>query len=433
MKTLRHSLVLVALLVLPTSSAAQLNEVFEGLFNRLLTEDLSFSPNGRHGRHFFDAAAEANDRLTPALNSLIANSVTSFPLSSTVAGITYDFSAGQPVSIRESLGPIFGETGETLGRGKLNLGFNYTRMNPKTFRGLQTEDIRLAFAHQDVGGSGVLGDRLDESDVIDLVLDLGIDVQTFVMFATMGVTESLDVGVAVPVHHIRLSGSAQASIDSHTEEQTGNPDHAFPPDSRLEQTIPYSESALGLGDLVFRFKYNFFQGPAYLATLLDFRLVPGDQDDFMSSGRPSFKLSAIGSKRFGGFTPHLNVAYDRRPGLLDSDEFEFVVGFDQKVTTGLTFAAELLGELDLDPSEAIQLDGTIEITDFDANDQPLGTRILDVSNVPTSRSDHLLSGAFGVRLAPSENVSLLGNVVVALNDGGLRADVIPTFGVTLTF
>ncbi|NNF12196.1 MAG: hypothetical protein HKN72_03170, partial [Gemmatimonadetes bacterium] len=99
----------------------------------------------------------------------------------------------------------------------------------------------------------------------------------------------------------------------------------------------------------------------------------------------------------------------------------------------LTFAAELLGELDLDENEAVNLDGTIEITDFDANDQPLGTRVLDVSNIPTSRTDHILSGAFGVRLAPSESISLVGNVLVALNDGGLRADVIPTFGVTFTF
>ncbi|NNF13269.1 MAG: hypothetical protein HKN72_08605, partial [Gemmatimonadetes bacterium] len=376
MRPLHRALAFIGVLLLPTPVSAQLNEVFEDLFNRLLTEDLSFSPNGRHGRHFFDAAAQANDRLTPALNSLIANAVTSFPLSSTVAGITFDFPAGQPVSIRESLGPIFGETGETLGEGKLNVGFNYTRMNPSAFRGLATKDIRLAFAHQDVGGSGVLGDRLDESDVIDLVLDLGIDVHTFVMFATMGVTDALDIGVAVPVHHVRLSGNAVASIDSHTEEQTGNPDHAFPPDSGLEQTIPYDESALGVGDLAVRFKYNFYQGPVYLATLLDFRIVPGDQDDFMSSGRPSFKLSAIGSKQFGGFTSHVNVGYDRRPGLLDSDEFEFVVGFDQKVATGLTFAAELLGELDLDENEAVNLDGTIEITDFDANDQPLGTRVL---------------------------------------------------------
>ncbi len=423
---------LVGILVSIDPAEAQLNQVFDGIFNQLLREDLSFSPSGRHGRHFFDAADAASSGLTPALNSFIANSVTSFPLSSTVAGITFDFRTGQPVSIRESLGPIFGETAETLGKAKVNVGLTYTYLDLSEFRGLPTAAMRLTFAHQDVGGSGTLGDRLDESDVIHLALDLGIQAHSFALFTTAGITDRLDIGVAIPIIHLNLSGNARASIDSHTERQTGSPDHAFP-GGELEGSIPYDETALGMGDVAFRVKYNFVQGPVYLATLLDLRLIPGDQDDFMSSGRSSFKISTIMSKQIGGFTPHLNVGYDRRPASLDSDELEFIVGFDQKLTTGITFAADLLGEYDLDKNEAINFAGTIEITDQDQDGQEIGTRTLEISNIPERNFDNILSGSVGLRLAPSERVSLLGNVLIALNDGGLRADVIPTFGLTMTF
>jgi len=50
-----------------------------------------------------------------------------------------------------------------------------------------------------------------------------------------------------------------------------------------------------------------------------------------------------------------------------------------------------------------------------------------------SFNDNTLSAAFGFRAAPSERFLILGNVLVALNDGGLRATVAPTFGMTVNF
>ncbi len=104
----------VAFLVLANTAHAQLNKVFENVFNDILDDQLlrSGSP-GQHGTHFLEAANLANISLSPALNSLIASNVSSFPLSSTSAGVTFDFSTGQPVSITESMGPIFSETGKT--------------------------------------------------------------------------------------------------------------------------------------------------------------------------------------------------------------------------------------------------------------------------------------------------------------------------------
>ena len=45
----------------------------------------------------------------------IGSSLSNFPLSSTVSGLTFDFSTGAPVATTASLGPIFAERAQTIG------------------------------------------------------------------------------------------------------------------------------------------------------------------------------------------------------------------------------------------------------------------------------------------------------------------------------
>src|SRR5690554_1321380 len=124
-------------------SAQKLNETFARIFERILIED--FRQSGTpdfHKDHYLPAADQANNSLTPALNSLIANNVSSFPLSSTTAGVLFDFSSGQPVTVRESYGPIFAESARTLGRGKFTAGLNATHLTLDHFRGVPLNNLR---------------------------------------------------------------------------------------------------------------------------------------------------------------------------------------------------------------------------------------------------------------------------------------------------
>jgi hypothetical protein len=41
--------------------------------------------------------------------------------------------------------------------------------------------------------------------------------------------------------------------------------------------------------------------------------------------------------------------------------------------------------------------------------------------------------AMGIRFTPSEHLLLLGNIIVPLNDGGLRSNVAPTVGESVNF
>lgn len=108
-------LTVASILTTVSPTLAQLDQVFSRVFKQVLEKDLILSP-GEHARHYLDAAAEADSVLTRGLNALIASNVSSFPLTATVAGVTFDWSTGKPVSITQSLGPIFAETAETLGR-----------------------------------------------------------------------------------------------------------------------------------------------------------------------------------------------------------------------------------------------------------------------------------------------------------------------------
>ncbi len=451
-------------------SQAQLENTFTDIFEHFLgraDQDGNITPgliavSGEfHGAHFIPASKRANELLTPALNSLIATNVSSFPLSSTSAGVTFDFSTGRPVSISESLGPIVAETAPTLGKGKLNIGFNYTYLNFSSFRGLPLKDMRFTFFHEDhetefpydpdESEEGSLGIPGFESDNIDFFLNLETNASIFVMFITAGITSYLDLSVAAPIININLSGNAKAVINSFTYGHL-NPNrpefegaaHRFnddPLNPVLQANQPYSVSANGLGDIAVRLKYNFLRGSGLnSAILLDTRIPTGDEKDFLGTGKMVTRILGIFSSKFGDFTPHLNIGYVRRNAELDSDELEFRLGFDQKIGKGLTFAIDFLGSIDLNDDELIKLfPGTKTIhQEFEATADSTGSRngaiyrIVDWSNVPETDNDNTFDAAIGFRYAASERFIILGNVIIPLNDKGLRSSIASTVGLTIS-
>lgn len=423
---------------------AQLNTVFQEKFDEILVDAFlqSGSP-GEHGSHFIEAAMRAADELTPALNSFIAGNISSFPLSSTSAGVTFDFSTGQPVSISESLGPIFAETAKTLGKGKINFGFNYTLLSPSRIRGLNTSDMRFSFTHLDVDEKAgeFLGANPNESDVLDVGLGLNLDASIFAFYLTAGITNNLDIGLAIPLVNLTMEGEILAEMNSFTWTALGEANHRFGgtgTEPELNYTTSYSDNAAGIGDLAVRLKYSFLRGAgSNFAMLVDARVPTGDAANFLGTGKTNVRVLGIFSQKFGDFTPHLNVGYDYRSADLDSDELEFAIGFDQKLAPGLTFAFDILGEIDLDDSEGVQLfPGTTTIRDQlpSGNTGQVGSifRTIKNSNVPDDISDDVINTAAGFRYAPSDRVQFLANILVPLNNGGLRSNLAATIGMSLS-
>lgn len=421
----------------PTSTYGQLNQLFNNVFNQILKEDFQLSP-GEHAEHYIPAAELASSSLTPALNSLISSQIASFPLSATVSAVTFDFSAGQPVSTTESLGPIFVESAETLGKQKLVFGFNAAHLSFDRFRGLPTNQMRFTFTHEDVLAPG-LGDSPNESDVVDLLLGLDVTATIFVFFATYGITNHLDVGLAIPYIDISLNGTATAKVNSFTFGAIGRANHQFGSDSLrplLVDKVPYSGNATGQGDIALRFKY---QGPITSQTLntgllLDIRVPTGDPHNFLGTGAVNLRLSALGTLSVGDLNLHLNTGYDYRGAHLDSHELEVAAGFDQKLSPNVTAAAGLLGAFDINSKNVVRLfPGTVVITDHAPDTGAKNKRRVSLSNIPNRTTDHTIDLSMGLHIAPTDSFNLLANILVPLQDGGLRSRLVPTLGYSLRF
>ncbi|MCB1052450.1 MAG: transporter [Acidobacteria bacterium] len=425
----------IAALLFSTPLWGQLNQTFSDLVNEVLINRLVLSP-GEHASHFREQAALANQQLVPALNALIATNISSFPNNSTASGVTYDFSSGAPKKIVGSLGPIFGETASTLGRKKMYFNVNASHLSLDRFRGLKTQDIRFTFTHLDVSQDGHLGDNPNESDTIDLFLDMDVNAEIYALTFAYGLTDSVDFSLGVPFVSLDLGGTATARINSFTFSNLGMANHNFGPDPtqpQLETQIPYGGSASGIGDIAVRFKFNFLQGKRFdLALQLDARLPTGDEKDFLGTGKTSFRISELISKRDGDFCPHLNLSYEKRGAQLDSDELQIVAGFDHKMTDSVTIAAELMGYFDLNDSENVVLfPGSVTIEDHVAGGAL--SREIDLSNIPERSDDNTYSGALGFRYGPSDRFNLLANIIVPLNDAGLRSNVAATVGFSYAY
>lgn len=446
-------LVAVLLLALTASPAsAQLNTVLSDLLSTILNERLQLSP-GEHAGHFEPAAEVAVETLAPALNALIADNIASFPLSATAAGITFDFSTGQPVSIIESQGPIFAETANTLGRGRLNVGLTATRLGLNRLRGLPINELRFTFPHEDICPRGVetcepgLGDNATEIDVIDVYMGLNVDATILALSATYGLLPNLDVGVAVPFVSVSIEGTALAVVDSRTISRFGQAFHFFGGtelDPVLTTEEAYEGRVSGIGDVALRAKYHVPMEAAYdLGALLDVRLPTGSREDYLGTGSVSVQLSLLGSATLGEFSPHANVGYtyqesavEAGAGDFDRSSVRFALGFDQQVVGGVTLALDLLGDINLGDDPLDQLPGSVFILDSNENsDGEVGEALREVrlTNVPSESGHSLLDLSVGARFAFSERVQALGNVLVPLNSAGLRSSIVPTVGASLTF
>jgi hypothetical protein len=410
-------------------------EQIDGMFAEVLEIGLAGSP-GAHGNHFKPSNVSSSAAIISTLENFIGTSVSSFPLSSTVAGITFDFSSGIPVSTSSSLGPIFSERAQTIGKGLINLGFNFTYMNLNKIRGLPLENMRLSFTHQDVGAAG-MGDSANEFDFIDFFPDLEINALVFAVFATVGITDRLDIGIAVPFVNVGIKTSPRSVMNSFTYTANDTANHFFAgsstdPDLKVNPTA-IDDDATGLGDIALRAKYNFLRGEDVdLSALVEYRLATGDADNFLGAGNSNFKVALVTSSVIGDFAPHLNVAYEVKGGDNDRDELEFVIGYDQKISSSITMAVDFVGEYEM----GSQLDNLKFPDPITVAGSPYGTaqeRSISLTNIPDFESDHIVNAGFGLKYSPKESIMIVGNVFVPLNDAGLRADVIPTVGFEFTF
>jgi hypothetical protein len=377
----------------------------------------------RHDTHYLGSAVQANGALLAFLGDAIAVSVGGIPISATSGGATFSFENGVPVQTAVSAGPIFAERAQTLGRRRLLLGVNTTGISFENIRGVSMNDIDLNFTHVDVPiPPPGLGSPEFENDVINVQPSIDIYLQVTSFYATYGLTDNIDVSVAVPLVYSSLDATSVGTIIS-----TLNPSpHGFgtPPNVSPTASGSVEGSATGIGDVAARAKVNLRSGEGLgLALLADTRLPTGNEDNFAGSGELTARALGIVSGRMGNFSPHLNAGYALRTGDFQNDAILATVGFDQLLAPWMTAAVDLITEWQVGES-GLALPTEVHFT------QPQ-EHTVTTTNLPDQRDD-VINASAGARFVLS-GFSIVANALVPLRDAGMQANVVWTLGLERTF
>jgi hypothetical protein len=445
------------------SYAQSLRQVLINSFDEVL---LPTSQGGKlvlsgfgHGLHFIPASVSASDVTINAFSNFLSANISSFPLSSTTSGLTFDFSSGMPVSTSTSLGPIFTERSQTIGQGSLKFGINFSYLKLNKLRGVNTEDIWFTFFHDDFAGpndipgnftpNGVIGDDPfgTEFDHIRMNMNLRINATIMAFFGTFGITDRLDISIAVPYVNVTLEGNPIARMNPLTILSSGargdtvaaTPTHYWGSlDDPQIEFVPtaINDEAVGIGDIAIRLKYNFWRSEDLdMAVLAEYRAATGDEEDFLGAGESSYRLHFIMSTILGDFAPHINLGYEKRGNKYDRDELEVYLGYDQKIADRLTFALDFMGEFEVGSlEENLNFPEPIAIQGGGANGEWSNYKqVVQLTNIPNMSSDNSLNGSVGFKYHPKENLIAVINGLFPLNEGGLRSDFVPTIGFEFTF
>jgi hypothetical protein len=386
-------------------------------------EPLCLDVGNEHAGHFIPAVTQGSRTVIGFLAQSIAKSASNLPISATSSGTTFKIVGGLPVRTSTSSGPIYAERSQTLGRGRFFVGANVSGVSFTTLNGGPVEDLRFTFGHEDVGNPG-LGEPQFENDLITTRVSLDVDVQVAALFATWGILDFIDIGVAVPFVRAAIQGGSEAQITPFGPTAV----HSFngdPVNPVLRAVAGVSGSASGLGDVVGRLKINLGQGrSAGVAILGDVRFPTGREEDLLGAGSTTARAVAIVSTQFGNFAPHFNGGYAIRTDSLQNDAVLATLGFDALVAAWATVAFELVSEWQVGPSK-IALPGPIILTQPFAREYPS-------TSIPERRED-LIGASLGAKFTVRGGMVLVVNGLVPLRGAGLQPDYIWTAGLEYAF
>lgn len=424
----RRLLLLLTLCAAPSTARAQLRHDIPDLFSfgncgAPLCLNSTVVASTIHGSHYIASARNSVGDLIGFLGSAIALGVSSVPISAATSAATFEFKDGVLVEGSGSSGPIFGERVQTLAKGRAVIGLNTTAADFRSVRGVPLDDLTFRFVHQNVADTAVLGDPPLENDVIEVNTSLNVNLQVASLYFNYGLTDRVEVGIAVPMVRVGLNGGSIARVLPFSYPTP----HFFgtAADPSLSAASSIDGSASGFGDVSGRLKFNLGgTDRRAIGLLIDARFPTGDEAQFLGSGEYAVRGLGIVSARYGNFSPHLNVGYQWRSGNSITDAVLATAGFDQLVASWATLAVDVITQWQAGTSP-VELPDPIEFQ------EPVIHNVRQ-TNIP-NRKDHLIDGSLGFKLRIGSGVTALTNVLVPLNSAGIRSSVVGTFGLEYGF
>lgn len=359
----------------------------------------------------------------------IGSQVSNFPLGSSSGGFTYSYDPALGTFNRttDSFGPAFAERAVTIGKGKFSFGVNYVHATYDSIdgRSLEDGDIKFYLLHQPLNPPSFV-----EGDVIEAALKMKLATSTTAVLANYGVTDRLDVGVAIPFVRTTMDLTYHTTIRDFATRVVSPTTHIFA-DGAKERDFTSEGSAAGIGDVILRGKYVLWRrGAQGAAAGLDLSLPTGDELDMLGSGVSQTKLFFISSAVVGSrISPHVNVGYTLASGN-GSDQFGYVGGVEVMMTPRATFVGDILGRTYRDALRLGDLSVSHRFRQGASAAQE--TTTLDTVSV-TSKSLASILGSAGVKFNPGQNFLISAHLLFPLSDAGLVSRITPVIGFDVTF
>ena len=364
------------------------------------------------------------------LDAAIASQAGLFPLASPASGIVYTTDPALQITApsgTDSFGPVMFERGETLHRHKIFLAVTYQNFQFSNKDGVSLKAIPAYFPAANMGVANAA--LVETSTRVDLKIN------QFAVYADYGLTNRIDISVAVPFLDVKLAASSTCGNIFYNGVM-------YPPQPCLgtnqyinnQQVVLQSRSsssdATGIGDVVLRGKVGVFQGEHLrVAGAVDLRLHTGDELNFLGTGAYGVRPFVAVSWR-GRVAPHADFGYQWNgnsdiasidgpgtSGKLPNNIF-YVAGADARVVKRLTLAADYLGQHTFTAlREGLVTDPTSGFT--------------GIYTGPGSFSSNYVS--VGGKLNPVGNLLVTANCFFKLDNNGLHNKPAPMIGLSYTF
>ena len=342
--------------------------------------------------------AEATAATRDTISNALLIELATLPISTSSGGFTYLFNSelGTRERASSSFGPFFVERALTSGRNQMSFGatFRYSR-----FDRLDGNELR--------SGTFVTTATQfrDEPAPFDVeTLSLRIDTRTVTGFANYGISDRVDIGVAVPIVSMDVEGER---INTYRG-----------------QTIPQAAATAtttGVADMAITARAHLLGSRASgLTAGAEVRLPTGREEDLLGTGEPAIRLLAIGSFEGTRAGAHVNGGYSWG-GI--SREAHYSAALTVAASDQFTVVGEFLGRW---------VEGLGRIARVTAP-HPSSIGVDTIRLLPTEIGTMTGMAVAGFKWNVSGRWLLNGNVLLPLTDRGLRARIVPAIALDFSF
>jgi hypothetical protein len=342
--------------------------------------------------------AEATAATRDTISSALLTELSTLPISTSSGGFTYLFNSdlGTRERASSSFGPFFVERALTSGRNQMSFGttFRYSEFDRLDGNDLRTGDF-VTTATQ----------FRDEPEPFDVeTLALRISTRTVTGFANYGVSDRVDIGVAVPIVSMQLSGER---INTYRG-----------------QTIPQAAATAtttGIADMAITARAHLFGSRASgLTAGAELRLPTGREEDLLGTGEPAIRLLAIGSLEGTRASAHANGGYTWG-GI--SREATYSAALTVAASERFTLVGEFLARWD---------EGLGQIGQVTAP-HPSTSGVDTIRLLPTTTGTMTGMAVAGFKWNVGGRWLVNANVLLPVTNRGLRARFVPAIALDYSF